>query len=167
MGLSGSRLDDLLPAYDFSERHSRTIDREPHAVYHAFRALTPRELPLSRLLFAVRSLPGRLVGAHGLPSQVDLPLLDQFLDLGFVVLADVRPPSASPPGATGPPWPRPRPGWWPPIRWPATPCPLLVCDPRTQRLHPPRLAPRGRTPRNQRLIGRDRLQPSSTRERGS
>jgi hypothetical protein len=89
MGLSGSRLDDLLPAYDFSERHSRTIDREPHAVYHAFRALTPRELPLSRLLFAVRSLPGRLVGAHGLPSQVDLPLLDQFLDLGFVVLADV------------------------------------------------------------------------------
>jgi hypothetical protein len=85
----GSRMDALLPAYDFGERHSRIIDREPHAVYDAFCALTPREMPVSGLLLAVRSVPGRLLGEHGLPSQLGVPLLDQFLELGFVLLADV------------------------------------------------------------------------------
>jgi hypothetical protein len=88
MTLSG-RLDGLLPRYDFSQRHSRVIGREPRAVYEAFKALTPREMLVSRLLFAVRSLPVRLAGQPGLPSQPDVPLLDQFLDVGFVLLADV------------------------------------------------------------------------------
>jgi hypothetical protein len=89
MALPGSRLDALLPRYDFSERHSRVIGREPRAVYDAFRALTLRELPVSRVLFAVRSLPARLAGRRGLPSRSGVPLLDQFLDLGFVLLVDV------------------------------------------------------------------------------
>jgi hypothetical protein len=85
----GSRLDALLPHFDFTERHSRVIGREPGAVYDALRALTPGELPVSRLLIAVRSLPARLAGKPGLASQADEPLLDQFLDRGFVLLADV------------------------------------------------------------------------------
>jgi hypothetical protein len=89
MTLSRSRLDALLPQYDFSERHARVIGRGPRAVYDAFKALTLQELPISRLLFAVRSLPARLAGQRGLPSQLNVPLLDQFLDLGFVLLADV------------------------------------------------------------------------------
>jgi hypothetical protein len=89
MALSGSRLDALLPHYDFIERHSRVIGREPHAVYEAFKALTLGELAVSRLLFAVRSLPARLAGRPGLPSQAGAPLLDQFLDLGFVLLVAV------------------------------------------------------------------------------
>jgi hypothetical protein len=86
---TGSRLDALLPRYDFSERHSRVIGREPRAVYAAFRALTLQEMPASRVLFAVRSLPARLAGRRGLPSRSGVPLLDQFLDLGFVLLVDV------------------------------------------------------------------------------
>lgn len=89
MALSGSRLDVLLPQYDFAERHSLVIGRTSGAVYDAFKALTLREMPISRLLFAVRSLPARLAGQRGLPSQLNAPLLDQFLDLGFVLLADV------------------------------------------------------------------------------
>jgi hypothetical protein len=86
---SGSRLDAQLPRYDFRERHSRVIGTEPHVVYEAFKAMTPCEMPVSRLLFAVRSLPARLAGQRGLPSQAEIPLLDQFLDMGFVLLADV------------------------------------------------------------------------------
>jgi hypothetical protein len=89
MTQAGSRLDALLPRYDFSERHVRVIGREPRAVYDALKALTLQELPVSGVLFAVRSLPARLAGRQGLPSQSGVPLLDQFLDLGFVLLADV------------------------------------------------------------------------------
>lgn len=89
MTLPGSRLDALLPRYDFAERHARVIGREPRTVYDAFKALTLGELPVSRLLFGVRSLPARLAGRRGLPSQPGVPLLDQFLDRGFVLLVDV------------------------------------------------------------------------------
>jgi len=88
MTQAGSRLDALLPRYDFTEGHARVIRREPRAVYDAFKALTLRELPVSGLLFAVRSLPARLAGSAGLPSPSGVPLLEQFLDLGFVLLAD-------------------------------------------------------------------------------
>jgi hypothetical protein len=84
-----SRLDALLPQADFTERHARVIGSEPSAVYDAFKALTSRELPVSRLLVGVRFLPARLAGKPGLSSQPDRPLLDQFLDSGFVLLADV------------------------------------------------------------------------------
>ena len=86
---AGSPLDVLLPRTDFSERHSRVIRAEPDAVCDAFKALTPRELPTSRLLMTVRSLPARMAGRRGLPSQSDVPLLHQLLDLGFVLLEDV------------------------------------------------------------------------------
>jgi hypothetical protein len=86
---AGSPLDVLVPQADFSERHSRVIHAEPDAVYEAFKVLTPKELPASQLLMTVRSLPARMAGRRGLPSQSDVPLLDQFLDLGFVLLADV------------------------------------------------------------------------------
>ena len=89
MTQAGSRLDALLPHVDFTERHSRVIGREPRAVYDAFKALTLGELPVSGLLFAVRSLPARLAGQRGLPSRSGVPLLEQFLDLGFVLLVDV------------------------------------------------------------------------------
>jgi hypothetical protein len=89
MALLGSRLDALLPRYDFVERHARVIGGEPRAVYDAFKALTLREMPASRLLFGVRSLPARLAGRRGLPSRSGVPLVDQFLDRGFVLLVDV------------------------------------------------------------------------------
>jgi hypothetical protein len=105
MTLPGSRLDALLPRYEVSERHWRVIAKEPRAVYQAFKTLTPRDLPVSRLLFAVRALPARLAGQRGLPSQPDVPLLDQFLDLGFVLLADV-PGREVTAGEIGQPWRR-------------------------------------------------------------
>jgi hypothetical protein len=87
--VQGTRLDALLPRYDFSESHSRVIRAESSAVYPAFKTLTLHEMTVSRVLFAGPSLPDRLVGRNGLPSERDSPPLDQFLDLGFVVLADV------------------------------------------------------------------------------
>jgi hypothetical protein len=51
--------------------------------------MTPQEAPASWLLFVVRSVPDRLIGERGPPSQVDVPLLDKFLELGLVLLADV------------------------------------------------------------------------------
>ena len=86
---SGSRLDAVLPTYDFVERHARTIGGSPSGVYDAFIALTPRDIPVAAALLAVRSLPALLTGRPGLPTRRPEPLLDQFLDLGFVVLAEV------------------------------------------------------------------------------
>jgi hypothetical protein len=61
----------------------------PRRCTPAFKTLTLHEMTVSRVLFAGPSLPDRLVGRNGLPSERDSPPLDQFLDLGFVVLADV------------------------------------------------------------------------------
>lgn len=57
-------------------------------MYDAFVALTPRDVPVAAALFAVRSLPALLTGRTGLPTRGHEPLLDHFLDLGFVVLAE-------------------------------------------------------------------------------
>jgi hypothetical protein len=88
MPLPGSRLEALLPRYDFRERHARVIGSEPRAVYEAFKALPTRAAGLTAAVR--RSLPARPPGGPaGLPSQAGVPLLNQFLDLGFVLLADV------------------------------------------------------------------------------
>jgi hypothetical protein len=82
------RLDDLLPTYDFNERHSRVIGSEPHAVYEAFKTLT-RGRCRSRGCCS-RSAPCRIAWPVGAGCRrLEEPLLDQFLELGFVLLADV------------------------------------------------------------------------------
>ena len=81
-------LDAFLPRYDFRERHSRVIAAPRQAVWEAMEALTLAEMPVTGALFALRSLPARLSGRPGLPRVEDQPVLAQFLESGFVKLAE-------------------------------------------------------------------------------
>jgi len=85
---TGSRLDELLPRYDFNERHHRVVAAPPLRVDQALEAVTLAEMPLVPLLFAVRSLPARLAGRQSLPRARDEPLLAQFLAAGFTLLVE-------------------------------------------------------------------------------
>jgi hypothetical protein len=81
-------LDELLPRFDFSERHHRVIDASTEPVWKAIEAVTLREMPLTWVLMGIRSVPDRLLGRPGLPSARDAPLLAGMFDLGFVRLAE-------------------------------------------------------------------------------
>ena len=83
-----SRLDELLPDYDFSERHSRTVGTAPAAALAAVKSATPAEMRLVRVLFALRSGPALLTRGRGLPSAPGHPLAEQMIEFGFVPLAD-------------------------------------------------------------------------------
>jgi hypothetical protein len=83
-----SLLDGLLPRYDFNEVHARVVAAPPDPVFAAMKAVTLREMPLVRLLFALRSVPARLAGRRGLPLAGDEPLFAQMLEFGFTLLAE-------------------------------------------------------------------------------
>ena len=83
-------LDEFLPHHHFRERHSRVIAAPPQAVWEAIESVTLAEMPLVGALFALRSLPARLSGRPGLPAVQDEPVLAQFLQTGFVMLAEDR-----------------------------------------------------------------------------
>jgi hypothetical protein len=52
-------LDELMPRYEFSERHSVRVEAPPERVELALRELTLAEVPFVRALFALRGLPRR------------------------------------------------------------------------------------------------------------
>ncbi len=81
-------LDDFLPAFAFNEVHSITIRASPDRVFHSIKDLTPVEIPLLRLLFAIRSLPARLAGKTRRSVEHSRPLLQQLLGNGFILLAE-------------------------------------------------------------------------------
>lgn len=82
-------LDDVMPVYDVSESHRTVVDGPPERVYAALWKITLRDLPLGRLLLAIRSLPARPSGRGRSPSE-EQPLLAEMLDGGFVLLAEER-----------------------------------------------------------------------------
>ena len=85
-------LERMLPRYDFNERHGVRVDAPPERVWAAVWEVTLAELPLARVLFAVRSLPGLVSRrGRGLPSTRERPLFDQFLDSGFTLLTKEEP----------------------------------------------------------------------------
>jgi hypothetical protein len=88
---AGMVLDKFLPAYHFRERHRRVIVAPRDAVWDAIGALTLAEMPVAGALFTLRSLPARLAGRPGLPHVQHQPVLAQFLDSGFVRLAEDPP----------------------------------------------------------------------------
>ncbi|MDQ2909792.1 MAG: hypothetical protein M3R39_02060 [Actinomycetota bacterium] len=83
-----SRLDELLPHFDFEEAHTRRVGASPAAALAAVQAATLGEMPLVRLLFALRSGPARLTRGRGLPRVKGRPLWEQMRELEFVVLVD-------------------------------------------------------------------------------
>lgn len=85
-------LDDVLPLWDFDERHGVRADAPAARLLDAVRTVTPAETPLLRVLFALR----------GLPTRADAPLLGQMLRGGFELLGEA--PDELVAGAIGRPW---------------------------------------------------------------
>jgi hypothetical protein len=98
-------IDDWLPRYDESEFHAREIAASPAAVERALRALKPGDLPLTRILMGLRTLPALLAGCRR-PRVPARPLLDGVQSIGFVILEE-RPGEQIVLGAAGRFW-RPR-----------------------------------------------------------
>jgi hypothetical protein len=86
-------LDDVLPVWDFDERHGIRVDAPAARLLDAVRAVTPAETPLLRALYLLR----------GLPRRADAPIWDQLLGGGFSVLGE-RPGVEAVVGAIGRPW---------------------------------------------------------------
>jgi hypothetical protein len=69
-------IDEILPEYDFSERHSTTVEAAPERVYEIARRLDVDGSTLIRLLFRLRGLPRAALNLDGL------------CELGFSILAE-------------------------------------------------------------------------------
>ncbi len=74
-------LDDLIPAAHFSERHRRVIAAPPERVWAALQELRTSDLPVTRILMAIRSLaaPRRAGEPEPAPRVLDdppVPVLD-------------------------------------------------------------------------------------------
>lgn len=83
-------IDRFLPVWDAGERHEIDVPADGEAVFRAAKAVTPAEVPLMVSLFALRALPGRLVGKHGLEPAGNLPILQGMIRGGFSVLGEVE-----------------------------------------------------------------------------
>jgi len=82
-----TRLDEILPTYDFNEVHSTMIRGTPALIFDAVKTVASQEILFFQFLMGVRRLPARLLGGGSrVPSS--RPLLAQFLDAGFVILAE-------------------------------------------------------------------------------
>jgi hypothetical protein len=83
-------LDDFLPEYDVNEIHSARVAASPAETLAAARALTPREVPLTGVLMALRRLPATVLGRSGESARraPDAPILDQMTRGGFTLLAE-------------------------------------------------------------------------------
>ena len=84
-----SKLDELLPHYDFVEAHTRRVGASPAAALAAARAATPGEMPLVVFLYALRSVPALLARGRGLHRDRSRPQWEQMLEsAGFMALVD-------------------------------------------------------------------------------
>jgi hypothetical protein len=97
------RLDEALGEYHFRERHDRYVAAPPERVYEAVRAATIADMPLARLLFALRAVPARLLRRPTRPRPTDVPLLELALRFGFRELGD-EPGEEVVVGMIGQPW---------------------------------------------------------------
>jgi hypothetical protein len=75
-----SRLDDLVPEFQFREFHVTEINAPKDAVYYAIRAVGPEEIRFFRMLTAIRF--GKPLGTER------RPILDSFTTGWFLLLAD-------------------------------------------------------------------------------
>lgn len=96
-------LDEFMPVYRHRERHQRTITAAPNAVWDALLAVTFRELPLSRFLMGVRSIPRRVLVRHAESDNSQRPVIETFRKSGFRDLR-VDPPRLLIAGTAIQPW---------------------------------------------------------------
>jgi hypothetical protein len=89
-----SPLDRVLPQFAHREVHTLVVSASPELVWSALHEVTGKELPVTRLLTAVRGLGARGAGT---------PVLDRFVAGGFGVVLDEA-PRALAIAAAGQPW---------------------------------------------------------------
>jgi len=86
-----SLLDDVIPEYQFGERHEIRVAAPPDRVFSAVRAVTAREIRFFRLLTWIRA-PRIGKGRESiLAPSADKPILDVALGSGFLLLAETAP----------------------------------------------------------------------------
>jgi hypothetical protein len=86
-----SRLDDIVPAYQFVEHHEIRIQASPLRVHAAVWAVTPEEMRIFQALTWIRSprLPwGRCGRESILNAPAQKPILEVATSSGFMLLAD-------------------------------------------------------------------------------
>lgn len=95
-----SPLDPFMPTYDVAERHEIAVAAPAGITMAAARDMDIYRSPLVRVIFAIRTLPGRL---RGVPPREPASLLSETLALGWRVLAD-QPGRTIVVGAVTQPW---------------------------------------------------------------
>lgn len=85
-----SILNEVLPEWDFGERHRTRVAASPQRTMQALKEVTPGNLaPIFQLLFEIRRIPNRLIRMETEGFDMDVPLMHQFLTEGpvrFVML---------------------------------------------------------------------------------
>jgi hypothetical protein len=81
-------LEEIVPEYDFGEVHAVRLFASPGGALGAVKLVGLGEMPLVRVLFALRSIPSYVAGERGLPTDRTAPLYGQMLDFGFVSIAE-------------------------------------------------------------------------------
>jgi hypothetical protein len=81
-------LEEIVPEYDFGEVHAVRLFAPPEGALGAAKLVGLGEMPLARMLFAVRSIPAYVAGKRGLPTDRTDPLFGQMLDFGFVPIGE-------------------------------------------------------------------------------
>jgi len=82
-----SRLDEYMPAYQFSEVHRIRVNASPARVYRAIKEVTADDIRFFRVLTAIRRF-GRRGPESILNAPERLPILDVATRTTFVTLAD-------------------------------------------------------------------------------
>ena len=87
------RLDELVPAFQFHERHTVLIHAPPERVWAAVKEVRAGEVRLFRLLTSIRSprLPGRDAPESILNPSTERPILEVATSTGFMLLAEEPP----------------------------------------------------------------------------
>jgi len=90
VGKTESRLDEFVPVWQFSERHTIRIDAPPARVFEAIRHVRANEISLFNTLTWIRR-GGRKAPESILNAGDTAPLLDVATRNGFIYLADDPP----------------------------------------------------------------------------
>jgi hypothetical protein len=80
-------LDRLMPEYEVRERHSVNVAAPAKVTFEAAHRISFHDSRITRTIFALRALPGRLLS--GLPAPMERrPIFDEVMALGWHQLAE-------------------------------------------------------------------------------
>lgn len=85
---SGSLIDAYLPSFQVREYHETRVRAEPAAAYAAFLSLDLNRSRFVRLLFAIRTLPSRVLARGPRSKTPPRSFLEDALAVGWRVLAE-------------------------------------------------------------------------------